>query len=257
MTDVVIPVGPDPITTQPIIASDLSSASAEDIFLLEQTVLAPSLQTTQQTIGPNVITPAMIDNAWTAFDCRPHSKWQFTINGGGTTIRNGSDPTPGFAMGNAVIQARYYKVGRFVFVKIRGTLGTSTTWSNLQLQSSGLATWGDFGLVYFDLPIKGPANDFSFATAILHETHTILTTSSQPIITLPLESNIVATPANNQGILSTNMLVRNSATEVPAAFFQAASQGPLTYNSVTPGAQFTVAGDSFDFQLKYEVDVDS
>lgn len=248
----------DPVTQPPINPTqDIDLSNYANFQALEERVLAPQIRTAQQGISPAAVKSSMQQNVWVAYNCQPHSKWQFTINGGGTTLRDGHSPTPGFAMGNAVIDAKYYKRGRFVFIKIRGALGTSTLWSNIQLQPDGVTQYGDFGSTYFNLPFPGAQNDFTFALGAMRETNSILDAGSNVVLRYSLASNSVAQLSNNLGIFSTNQFVRNGATEVMANFFASASAGPQTYNAAGPFQQFTTSHDQFDLQLKYETDVDS
>lgn len=231
--------------------------SPQDFLTLREAALDPYRRAQKQDVAPGSIKPPARKNEWTPYDCHPHSKWNFTVDGSGTTLRDGVTATPGFSIGNALLDARYYKTGRFVYVKIRGILGTASSWNNVQLQADGSTQYGDFGTVYFDLPLPAAANDFTFAQGAMHETNTILNASSVPTLRYAVETNLINLPGNNLGILATNQFVRNGATEVIANFFATANAGPLTYNASGPFQQFVTVGDKFDLQLKYETDVDS
>ena len=241
----------DPLTTTPLQPSSAKLDTYADFLKLREQVLEPFNRKAGPDLSPVAILNKDVYNTWTDFDANFHSKWQMTVDGAGTTLRDGRTATPGFALGNAVVEAKYLKRGRFVYVRLRVTLGTSTQWSNLVLQADGVTQYGDIGDVYIDLPIQAGADPRIYGLGTIWQVSTELTTLS-----VPFQNDYTQVATISNAFSQKNAIVRPAATEFLFAAFTIESNSPLTYNALNPGASFTRADDYADLFLKYETDLD-
>lgn len=241
----------DPLTTTALQPSSAKLDTYADFLKLREQVLEPFNRKTGPDLSPASVLNKNVYNTWTDFDANFHSKWQMTISGAGITLRDGRSATPGFALGNAVVVAKYLKRGRIVYVRLRVTLGSSSQWSNLVLQADGVTRYGDIGDVYIDLPIQAGADARIYGLGTIWQVSTKLTALS-----VPFQTDYAQVSTISNAFSQKNAIVRPAATEFLFAAFSIESNSPLVYNALNPGATFTQPGDYADLFLKYETDLD-
>lgn len=218
-------------------------------FTLEDTPLEPVQRVRNGDVAPRGIIPTALVSQWENFDAQIVSKWSQTRSGtiGAlvTTTRDQTVTTPGFSLGNGTIVAKYLKNGRFVIVKVRFTIGSTTKINGLVLDQSSSPgeTFGETGIMHMVLPFpSASSNPYSYGTYGYSDT---AVASSGAL------SHTAQVAFSNLDLLAANV------TDVAlGTLWQATAGSPTTYSANTTSQRLWTPGDFFDVQMEYETDLD-
>jgi len=250
----------DPLTTEPVGASNVDLSKRQDFLALQEKILAPFARAAQADTTPAVAAPAKVEGIWNDFDPQILSRWTTTTDAAGAvTLRDGVTPTPGWTLGDSKVLAKCLKIGQLVRVKLVVTHGSKNLYglASVAVVAGFPQTIGEVGRTSFVLPYPPHADGHGgFAVGVQTATGT----------TIDAVGTLTRHPLFDLG---TNVLFGSSLSREPSPFNAGSyngrvalnlmdpeiwNPGPPVYYAATPGFRYETPGETFVFFLKYHTD---